>query len=81
MTAAALLLVPDTSCGRCDRPALLLARIGGRAICAYCWWDLGKPWPREKASPEEIHAAELAARERMLRRGGTDRHMVRKGLT
>jgi hypothetical protein len=47
-------------------------------LCASCWKRLGRPAPAPSTMHEESDAA-LAARDRMLARGGTDRHMVRSG--
>jgi hypothetical protein len=51
----------------------------GRMLCSACWVKAGRPWPRRPPTIVELHAAESATRERMLKRGGTDRHLVRDG--
>lgn len=67
-------------CGSAD-PDQLFARVGGRwpFVCALCWHQIGCPWPRNLPTMEEVHEAEVHTRERMLARGGTDRHLVRNG--
>lgn len=71
------------TCDRCrqdfDLQTTLFAAVNGRVICSECWHRAGSPFPRREASVAEIHAAELAIRERMQARGGADRHMVRSG--
>jgi hypothetical protein len=60
----------------------LFARVGKRRLCFVCWVVAGRPWPPpDNATPEELHQVELRTRERMLARGGTDRHLVRNGRT
>lgn len=70
-------------CGRClvvdDRR--LYAPLRDGHVCSDCWKALGSPFPRAEASPSIIHEAELRTRERMVARGGTDRHLVRNGRT
>ncbi len=67
-------------CGAGD-PRQLFGRIGGRykLVCAQCWHYLGCPWPRNEPPLAELAAAEARTRDEMLRRGGTDRHLVRSG--
>lgn len=74
-----LLTIPDEDCGFCHRPVGLFARIEGMPCCASCWVLKGRPYPRVVATPQELHERELATRERMNKRGGADRHMVRSG--
>ena len=62
-----------------DAQVTLFANIGGKVMCCGCWTAAGCPFPRRIATPAEIHAAEIATRERMQKRGGADRHMVRNG--
>ena len=72
-----------TWCSRCqvvdDR--ILYARISPRtALCLGCYDAAGRPAPRaEHLSDQELHAVELAAKQKKLRRGGKDRYMVRSG--
>lgn len=70
-------------CGRCDTidDRRLYAPFRDGYLCAPCWHALGRPFPRSEAAAELVHEAELRTRERMLARGGADRHIVRKGLS
>ena len=74
---------PESGCARChsldDRK--LYAVVGSRSYCSDCWHDVGSPWPRNAPTIEQLHAAEAATRERMLKRGGEYLHLVRNGLT
>lgn len=72
-----------TTCGAGqEQGRVFLARLGGgRLLCLVCWRAAGRPWPMPETDVQRIHEAELATRERMQARGGTDRHLVRKGLT
>lgn len=81
MAEGALLQADHLACGRCRRPMRLLAVVGPYLLCSACWEAAGSPWPRGQATAQEIHEAELAIRERMTARGGTDKHLVRKGLS
>jgi hypothetical protein len=67
-------------CGSCDDRRLYAPLRDGH-VCSTCWGALGRPFPRAEAAPELVQAAELATRERMTARGGTDRHLVRNGKT
>lgn len=67
------------ACDGCRRACLLFASFGGRMLCAECWHAKGSPFPRRELTPQEMHAAEIATRERMQKRGGADRHLVRAG--
>lgn len=61
---------------------MFLARLGrGRLLCLGCWRAAGRPWPMPETDVYRIHEAEEATRQKMLARGGTHRHLVRKGLT
>lgn len=70
---------------RCDGPscpglaedALLVTTTKGR-LCAPCWKRAGRSSAPPSTMPEEA-AAVVEIRDRMLARGGTDRHMVRSG--
>jgi hypothetical protein len=77
-----LLMVPIQTCDVCHRPAPLLARIRFERLCVRCWRALpeDRRWP-PPCTMQEGHLAEVAARDAMQRRGGTDRHLVRKGLS
>jgi hypothetical protein len=67
------------ACTRCRSPRLLLGHVTDQdRLCADCYREAGEP-PAGRMSPAGVHAAELAARDRMLARGGTDRHLVRSG--
>lgn len=81
-TPDTVLRVPD-GCDFCppETPTegKLFAVVDGRRLCALHWVAAGRPWPRNIAPPAEVHKAELQTRERMLARGGTDRHLVRSG--
>jgi hypothetical protein len=72
-------VAPLFACDRCHEPRHLFANWAGRLVCAECWHALGSPFPRRELTPQEMHAAEIATRERMLKRGGADRHLVRAG--
>lgn len=78
------LLLAPVGCDGCGPDAArstLLAVVDGRRLCLPCWLGAGRPWPTSVASPLEAHEVEVRTRERMTARGGTDRHLVRKGLT
>lgn len=67
-------------CDRCGAEFSPLAGLTESAwLCAECWRRAGMPWPSNPATAEEVQAAELATRERMLKRKGADRYMVRSG--
>ena len=63
-------------CDRCRLPRVLFLRLGEENICAWCWARAGRPSPAP-SPPNSAH--EVAVRERMLARGGADRHTVRSG--
>jgi hypothetical protein len=65
------------ACDRCRRIRELLARTIFGHLCATCWYELGEP--SAPIDADDVHAAELATRERMLARGGEDRYRVRAG--
>jgi hypothetical protein len=67
------------ACDSCRDPRLLFVSFGGRLLCAECWHAIGSPFPRRELTPQEMIAAEIATRERMQKRGGADRHLVRSG--
>jgi hypothetical protein len=76
-------LLPVT-CHGCDRP---LAECGDSfvrtvkgALCCACWIRLKRPGAGGSAM-QETYEAEVVARERMQARGGTDRHLVRNGMS
>jgi hypothetical protein len=71
-------------CDTCEEADELKRRrkyveIDGRRMCAACWHRLGEP--RSASAPTAIEAAlvEAKTRERMLARGGADRHLARSG--
>jgi len=77
-----LLLVPAERCERCPAtPGLFAVTRAGR-LCVGCWKELPEPlrW-LPPSTMQETHEAEVLARERMTARGGTDRHLVRAGLS
>lgn len=65
-------------CGRCDENALY-GDVDGKHYCSGCWKKAGKPFPRRIRTTQEIHEAEVSARDRMMMRGGADRYRVRSG--
>lgn len=69
-------------CGSAD-PDKLYAHAGAPwgVLCADCWHRVGCPFPRHVATAQESHETEERTRDRMLARGGTDRHLVRSGRT
>jgi hypothetical protein len=77
-----LLLVPSERCSRCPSTPSLLARTRAGVLCAACWRELPEPlkW-LPPSTMQEVHQAEVKARERMMARGGADAHIVRKGLS
>lgn len=82
MPSEKLLIV--TGCDLCPEVSnsKLYALVDGVRLCNSCWRAAGRP----ACSPSQIGLAEQAAmevkiRERMQRRGGADRHLVRKGKT
>ncbi len=76
----------NLSGGWCDRcPTIdmdrLYVTVDGKHYCSIHWKGAGRPWPRLALSIQEVHTAEVAARDHMMKRGGTDRHLVLKGLS
>ena len=67
-------------CDRCPAVRHLMAWTVKGLLCSACWHALGQP-AAKPATMHEVHAAEVAARDSMTRRGGTDRHLVRNGLS
>lgn len=61
--------------GGCGRALQLLTRTKRGLLCPPCWTDAGSPEP----VGDGAHRQEERTRERMLARGGTDRHLVRTG--
>jgi len=55
--------------------------VDGKRFCSRCWKRAGSPFPKLRSDPEEARLAELATRERMTKRGGPDRHLVRNNRT
>jgi hypothetical protein len=73
-----------TGCDWCPdaRPnGLYLRGDDGSLRCVACWKAAGRPFPIRPPSVAELHEAEVATRERMMARGGSDAHIVRKGLS
>lgn len=68
------------TCGSLDARRLY-ANVDGRRLCSGCWKKAGRPWPRRAADPNEAAATEQKVRERMLKRGGPDRHLARNNKT
>ena len=67
-------------CGDCRDPGLYV-RLGPRThACKACWDERGQPGPM-RVDPALGAEHEARTRERMLSRGGTDRHLVRSGKT
>ncbi len=65
-------------CGSIDE-SRLYGTVDAKTYCSDCWRDAGRPWPRRKATMQETAAMEQQTRERMLKRGGTDRYRARSG--
>lgn len=72
-------MAPLFVCDVCRAEVYLFTRLLGKLVCGECWHRAGSPFPRTPSTAEELHRAELATRERMQKRGGADRHMVRNG--
>jgi hypothetical protein len=69
-------------CERCGVARLLLAEIDRTLLCAECWRAWGSLfWNPTPPSAEATHAAELAIRESMQKRGGADAYRVKAGKT
>ena len=75
-------LLQTTACPSCgDDSTELRVPVDGQQACLRCVHEL-KARPRPvRMTPEQILAAENATRDKMTRRGGPDRHMVRSGRT
>jgi hypothetical protein len=54
--------------------------VDGYGYCSDCWKAAGRPFPKRPPGAFELEAQEIRNRDRMLARGGTDRHLVRNGL-
>lgn len=69
-------------CGLVDE-RILYARVErDKCLCRQCWQWLGRPWAGKwNFTADELLAVENAARKGMVGRGGSDRHIVRKGLS
>ncbi len=65
-------------CGRCDETRLY-AVVDGTSYCSDCWKKAGRPWPRRRATPEEIAQAEINLRGRLDSRPRTSRSSNRRG--
>jgi hypothetical protein len=79
--ARGLLMSGCSRCGSLDE-GKLYANVGKRGtFCVDCWEAIGRPFPQDHATPIDLEGQEIATRERMLKRGGTSAHLVRKGLT
>lgn len=72
-------------CVQCDvvDERILYARVGpDEFLCVESWKKRRKPWPGYwDLSAEELLENENRTRKQMTERGGTDRHLVRKGLS
>lgn len=49
--------------------------VDGYGYCSDCWKAAGRPFPSRGVSPLELEQQEIRTRDRMLSRGGTDRHL------
>jgi hypothetical protein len=67
-------------CGDCRDPGLYVRLGPAQHACSDCWREMGQPGPM-RVDPRMIAAHEVRIRERMLARGGSDRHLVRSGKT
>ena len=65
-------------CEGCRAARRLFAVVRGRLLCAACWKAAGAPYLRGN-DPLQAFAQEQETRQRMLARGGTDRHLARAG--
>lgn len=69
------------ACDRCGAPRQLLVRlITDELVDGPCWRKAGSPFPLAQAGLAEVAANEARIREAMVRRGGAERHLVRKGV-
>jgi hypothetical protein len=76
-----LILTGCHVCGDCRKDVGLYATMSdGTRVCSECWKDRGSPWP-QRGTMAEFHEAEVATVARMQKRGGTDRHLVRNGMS
>jgi hypothetical protein len=66
--------------GPCHGNYLLLVLTERGALCPGCWRAAGEP-SALMGTETEVHEQLQRTRERMVARGGTARHLVRKGLT
>ena len=74
-------VVSCRDCGLVD-DRVLFARISKtECLCCGCWNEAGKPSPKMELTAEELLENENAIRKQMIRRGGSDKHIVRKGLS
>ncbi len=55
-------------CGSIDM-SRLYGTVDARRYCSTCWKEAGSPWPRRKATAEEVAALERRIAERKLKRG------------
>jgi len=62
----------------CGRALLLFGRVAGRLMCPFCWLKRGCPLPDAIGKAHEL---EEQTRKNMQRRRGTDRHLVRNGMS
>lgn len=65
-------------CGLVD-DRKLFANVDGRCFCVTCWKRAGRPFPKRSMTAVELANAEVATRERMLKRGGNQKYMARSG--
>lgn len=69
------------ACGDCKDPGLYVRLAPTKRLCAPCWHAAGRPGSEEQPPPpSQLFAHETRTREHMTKRGGTARHLVRKGL-
>lgn len=71
----------EIACERCGRPTSITAVIDGLHTCGRCWNLQGCPFPGFRETLAQRAAREAKIRDDMLKRGGADRHLVRKGST
>jgi hypothetical protein len=62
-------------------PDRFVVVVDRRRLCVTHWKLGGKPWATRPSDPLEAARQAQKTRERMMARGGTDRHLVRSGRT
>lgn len=70
-------------CGKCGdvREDRLYGNVDGKLYCSECWKRAGRPWPKRRSDAQMAMLAEQKTREKMLKRGGPDRHLARNNKT